>query len=98
MPKYIAKINGLYCEWSTIVDAPTTYLLTLDQFREHYRTEYGESGMRQLDERLARVDLQGTSSQLGHTPGDLVASNHAGDGGECLTLAELVEQYTLPTE
>jgi hypothetical protein len=66
MPTYIVKLSkdgvDRYFEWSTVVDAPTTYGMALDEFREYYREHYGESGMEQLPGRLARVEKTGCSA------------------------------------
>ena len=60
MGQFIVKVTApdgpRYLEWSTIVDAPVTYGMTLAEFRRHYRREYGASGMRELPERLAFVE------------------------------------------
>ena len=49
-------------EWSTVVDAPVTYGMREDEFRTYYRNEYGNDGMRQLDDRMTRVREKGTSA------------------------------------
>lgn len=68
MSRYIIKLTDkrdlkdYYLEWSTIVDAPVTYGMTLDGFKIYYQGEYGISGMRDLPERLKRVEEKGTSA------------------------------------
>lgn len=81
MPKFIVKIAGKYLEWSTIVDAPSTYGMTLEQFKAYYRDEYGRLSMRELEERLARVEVTGTSSMLGEPSAEatVVPCNRMGD-------------------
>ena len=67
MPRYIIKlptpIGDRYLEWSSIVDAPITYGLTLEEFTDYYRSEYGDQGMRDLPDRMARVEATGTSER-----------------------------------
>ncbi len=94
MPRYIVKLEDRYFEWSTVVDAPVTYPMTLEQFEAYYREEYGRVGMEQLPERLERVERQGTSARGYETPGrscveGLLACNRAGPRETCLTLDEL---------
>lgn len=93
MPRYILKLDGLYCEWSTIVDAPVTAFMHLDKFKEYYLSEYGESGMCNLDRRLARVEKKGVSSLIHDSPGELIAGNMAGKGESELSKKELLKQY-----
>jgi hypothetical protein len=91
MPRYICKLDDLYFEWSTIVDAPITYGMTLEEFAEHYRSEYGESGMRDFSERMERVEQKGTSSHSDASVDELISWNRAGDGEQFLSKAELIE-------
>lgn len=93
MPRYILKLDDLYCEWSTIVDAPVTAFMPLDKFKAYYRNEYGEDGMRNLDSRMARVDRKGVSSLIHDSPGELIAGNRAGKGESELSKKELLRQY-----
>lgn len=94
MPKYIAKFGELYCEWSTVVDAPISYLVPLDEFRAYYRAQYGGNGMKDLPDRLARVEMYGTSCLHGQTAADLFSCNRAGaNESELRTVAELIAAY-----
>ena len=77
MSHSICKLDGMYFEWSTIVDAPVTYGLSLKEFKTYYRKEYGREGMRNLDARLKRVEIHGTSSLEGDVD-DVIAINRAG--------------------
>jgi len=67
MGRYIIQIKDdankkdYFLEWSTIVEAPVTYGLSLEEFKEYYRHEYGESGMRELPALLEMVKQSGTS-------------------------------------
>lgn len=95
MPRYIMQLGDYFMEWSTIVDAPVTFGMLLPEFREYYRDEYGRNGSRDLDGRLERVSENGTSSRLGHTPGNLMACNHAGTAETELTADEIYRAYCL---
>jgi len=96
MPRYIVKLHDHYFEWSTIVDAPVTFGMTLDEFTEYYEAEYGHDGMRDLPERLARVEEYGTSGLCGQTPNDLISGYNRAGPDECyLTLNEVYLAYCL---
>jgi len=56
-----------YFEWSTMVDAPVTYGMSLENFKRYYETEYGRSSLIDLESRLKRVELTGCSSLIGET-------------------------------
>lgn len=64
MPSYIVRTSPdeeKYFMWSTIVDAPTTYLMTRGELKEYLHT-----GQRQdlltISERLEQTDRRGTSA------------------------------------
>ena len=100
MGRYIIKISDektnkdYYMEWSTIVDAPVTYGLELQEFKDYYRDEYGANEISALDERLKRVDTKGISAH-DETLEDLLGCNRAGKKETCLTKQEILEQYCL---
>ena len=74
--RYIIKLStprgDRYLEWSTIVDAPVTYGMPLDEFTAYYRDQYGAEGMRALPERMARVEAKGTSDRISRDVADTV--------------------------
>lgn len=66
MGKFIIKIHDHYLEWSTIVDAPITLGMSLDEFRAYYQDMYGRAdAMYGLPDRIARADATGTSALFG---------------------------------
>lgn len=91
MPRYVCKLDGLYFEWSTIVDAPVTHGMTLDEFKAYYREEYGRSGLDALALRLERVEAVGTSSVIHRDIAEVIEHNRAGVGESCATRAEIIE-------
>lgn len=93
MAKTIIKIKDRFCEYSTIVDAPVTYLLTREQFVAYYKEEYGDHGFEELASRMARVDAKGTSSHLEDSMEETIALNRAGPKGETLTADEIYEKF-----
>lgn len=87
--------NDWFLEWSTVVDAPVTYGMTLKDFTEHYIEEFGETGERELAPRLERVARNGHSF-LGDHHGDVInviGGNRAGQNGTELTYRQLVAAY-----
>lgn len=99
MPKYIVKLtdsatgSDYYLEWSTIVDAPVTCGMSLEEFTDHYRREYGESSMRgEFQERMQRVAANGTSYRLGDVA-SVLRCNRAGENETELTQEQIIEEY-----
>jgi len=98
MPRYICKfpVDGTdyYLEWSSIVDAPVTYGMTLDEFRCYYQEEYGNQGMKGLDERLQRVDEIGHSDRICREPiREWIKGNRAGKGEKEATYDEIIDTF-----
>lgn len=94
MPNYIVKCRGHYAEWSTVVDAPVTRFMTLDQFAAYYRTEYGERGMDDLPARLDRADgPNACSAYTGESWASMVAFNRCGPRETRLTEDEIWAKY-----
>lgn len=79
MSKHIIKVADRYMEYSTIVDAPVTAPMTLEEFTAYYKAEYGRAEMRDLPYRLRRVDEVGTSSLLDTCWHETIAGNRAGE-------------------
>ena len=100
MGRFIVKLTDektnqdYYMEWSTIVDAPVTYGLELEEFKGYYLEKYGRHGFKDLDDRLERAEKFGTSA---HPPfNDLNSyfrNNHAGENGICLDREGILENY-----
>lgn len=98
MGTYIVKIpcDGIeyYLEWSSIVDAPVTHGMTIEEFTEHYKEKYGSDGLSKLDDRLRRVHETGTSDAVCREPvEEWIKNNRAGDNETELTLDQIVDEY-----
>jgi hypothetical protein len=101
MSRIIIKITDptdqkdYYMDWSTIVDAPVTYGMSLEEFKEYYREEYGESRMPGLQERLDRVAIKGSSGAYGNYDDvdKLIELNRAGKDESCLTKEGILDEY-----
>lgn len=98
MGRFIIKIKDLYCEWSTIVDAPVTYLGTLEQLKLYIKEKYGTEGMDRLKKRLERVEERGTSSFTHGSIEEAISCNRAGDNETELSLDEIYEKYKKESE
>jgi len=98
MGRVIIKIKDRYFIWSSVVDAPITYGTDLEGLKEWVKFEHGEQGLRDLTERLERVDTFGTSSEYGYPIEDLIRGNRAGENETTITLDEIYERYTEETE
>ncbi len=92
MGKYICHKDGVFFEWSTIVDAPVTYGMTEKEFREYYEIEYGRQGLKELDARLERAIKKGTSAFGDENLESLVCVNRAGPNETEITLDEIMQQ------
>lgn len=98
MPRYIVKMEregvSRYMEWSSIVDAPITYLMSLEEFKEYYQEEYGRRGMEDLDDRMERVEKTGISAHAGiREVESLWRYNRAGEEEAELTEEEVWVKY-----
>lgn len=100
MPSYIMKLTDpvdnadYYLEWSTIVDAPVTYGMPLHGLKEYWKYQYGEEGMKELPNRLARVEECGISAL---PPFDKLEGyfnfNYAGEDGKRASKEEIISKY-----
>ena len=94
MSRYIVKLEDQYLEWETIVDAPATFGMSLEEFAKYYREEYGRRAMEfEFPGRIQRVEAKGNSSLLGHTVDDILAHNRAGKGETCLTKEQIIQYF-----
>lgn len=99
MARAIIKITdpvdnkAYYLDWSTIVDAPVTWGMTLGEYKEYFKTEYPKS-INKLDEMLQRVELTGSSSKLAWMQlTSFLDLNFAGKDGEQLDLEGILHNY-----
>ena len=95
MGQYIVKLHDRYLIWSTIVDAPVTFGMTLDELRQHTKEEYGQQGLRELPKRLERVELHGVSAMSAQSSEELISFNRAGPDESALTIDEVYTAYCL---
>lgn len=97
MPRFIVKLSeedkNWYLEWSTVVDAPITYGMSLEKFKEFYIGEYGRSSMDELEKRLARVEESGTSCRMDDSVDDTISFNRAGKKETKLTKQQIIDHY-----
>ena len=93
----IIKLNDgtrdYYLEYSSIVDAPVTNGMTLEEFKEYYRDEYGRDGFERLGQRLERVEMKGTSNYSDESVDDTILCNRAGKKETRLTKQQIIDVY-----
>jgi len=99
MGRYIVKLEhegiAYYLEWSKVVDAPVSYGMPLDEFKEYCKNLYGESGMRGLLYSLARVEAKGVSAIDYANVEELTGFNRAGEKQTCLSLEQIIDYYVI---
>ncbi len=96
MPSFIIRTPHArrpYLEYSTIVDAPITWGMSLDELHQHIKDKYGSEGLRELPARLVRVEAKGTSAHDDASADDTIVCNRAGLRETELTMAQLVDFY-----
>ena len=93
MPNFIIKLDDYYLEYSTIVDAPITYGLKRADFDNYYRREYGIAGLDTYEERMRRVDENGTSEIGATSVEETILCNRAGYDETKITKQEMINRY-----
>lgn len=94
MGRAILKVgDDQYLEWSTVADAPRTFIMTRDELLNFYREEYGREGLQQLELELPEIDRVGTAATGYQDVEDYVACNRAGLDETELTLEQIRESY-----
>lgn len=95
MPRFIVKFKDKYMIFSTIVDAPVTYGMTIGELEDYVRMTHGQSGLDDLPKRLERVERYGSSSMGKRSAEDVMGFNRAGPNEDCLTMEEIYQAYVL---
>lgn len=97
MSRLIVKLtdgnDSFYLEWSSVVDAPVTPGMSLEDFTEHIRWRYGMEGIKALPERMERVEKYGTCSVYGETATEAMSFNRAGESETRLTYTQILNSY-----
>lgn len=97
MSRFLIKLNDgkkdYYLEWSTIVDAPVTYGLSLEELKAYIKDEYGNEGMRELDQRLKRVEEHNHSLYTNESLETVIDFNRAGPKEGRLTIKGIIRSY-----
>lgn len=91
MGRGILKLDeNKYVEWSSVVDAPTTYIMDREEAVRFTQDE----------KRIIRADETGTSFKDvgGISAEEYVAFNRAGENESCISLEEIIDKYTLKEE
>src|ERR1700732_4679174 len=91
MPRYILHHDGLFFEWSTVVDAPVSPAMTKAEFNVYWLNQHGTQGMTDLEDRLARAESRGCSSHREMSARNCVEGNRAGDREVELSFDEVID-------
>src|SRR5690349_20058735 len=97
MGRGIVFDDGIYFEWSTVVDAPVTGAMTRDEMLAH-RVRRGQKGW-EAEMSLERAERKGTSFIDHNGIGGFADFNRAGENEEHLPWPEvlkLVREETTP--
>ena len=90
---YVVKLKeDKYVIWSTIVDAPITFILNKEEIIKYLEAMY-PNPKENHQERVDRADQYGTSAQLKMSTEELLQGNRAGPKETELSLEEILEQY-----
>jgi len=91
----IIKLDKFYLIWSSIVDAPTTYGMTLEELEDFCRREWGEAAKILLPTLLSRTDACGTSILWHRNVDDTILCNRAGPNETSITMQQIYRAYCL---
>jgi len=91
MPRYICKLDDMYFDWSTVVDAPITDGMSLEEYKEYYKEEYGKLSFdNEFFERIKRVEEKGTSA-FDESIDSIISYNRAGPNESCLSKNDIIK-------
>lgn len=97
MGRFVIKLEDekrpWYLVWSTVVDAPVTYGMSLEELKEFWLKEYGRVGAQELEEMLARVDTYGHSRNYPGMLAETIGFNRAGKDETCFSKEDLLAAY-----
>lgn len=82
-----------YLEWSTIVDAPVTWGMSLPLFKRYYKEYNGINGLKRLEQEFLPDIEKNNHNSYGITVDSLISNNRAGDRGSSLTKEQIIEQF-----
>lgn len=94
MPTYIIQHNNIFNMYTTVSDG--CYFssgLTLEELKEYYKEENGNQGMHDLDARLERALVKGTSAFNDKDLKDTISCNRAGEKESNLSFDDFVSKF-----
>ena len=94
MPRFLIQIEDKFFEWSTVVDAPVSYGMDMEELESYTKERYGEEGLKDLPQRLERVKKTGCSSHYPQSVDELIKGNRAGDNEKTLTKKQIYKKYS----
>lgn len=99
MPSFLIKLTNkkkdYFLEWSTIVDAPITYGLSLHELKGYIKERYGTEGLKDLSSRLERVQEKGHSAFSNRSLKEIIIPNRAGKNERSLSIEGLIRKFCI---
>lgn len=97
MPRCIVKIDeNKYIEWTTVCDAPTTFIMNRDEMLSYLNAQDSERSFDENRKRLDRADLHGTSFHAPTSLKQIISGNRAGKDEKEITIDQIIEKYSRP--
>lgn len=100
MPRFNMRIKDKYFCWSTIVDAPITHGMTVEEYRKWYIFEYGNIAYdeQKFNNMISALDknasVYGNGIVESETIEDAILCNRAGENEAWITADEIYERYS----
>ena len=93
MSEVICHNNGRYNLYFTVSDGfHWVSSISLDQLKKYFKEEFGNEGLRDLDNRLQRAHQTGTSYYLGNLE-SLLSMNRAGENEKHLSFKQCIGKF-----
>lgn len=105
MPRFFIKIKDMYCEWSTIVDGPISYMMGMDRLLDYIEEEYVNhnrfcvTDQYEIENLMNSLEIRGVDyTSQASSVANVIAGNRAGNDETELTLDEIYERYQAPKD
>lgn len=94
MPRFICHHEGRWNIYTTVADGFCFIRsLSIDELRAWYQEEYGRHGLDNLQPRIDRALVKGTSSLIHDSLEQMLDCNRAGENETELTAAECIRRF-----
>lgn len=94
MERFIVKLDkNKYVEWSSVVDAPVTFILNKEEMLSYLDEMHGKISFSKNRKDIDMADRKGTSSLIYNDVKLLLSCNGAGEKEESISLDEILKKY-----